>query len=131
MRSTRSWSSRIYLQWEAARTQAERALARAVEEDPLGEVAANRVLASIEARGPALDWTSAQQHLEKARKFAERRRRRRDVALNELCHAECLAAQSDASGALELARWASSALPLDHYADRAERLVATLERAGR
>jgi len=52
------------LQWEAARTQAEGALARAVEEDPLGEVAAHRVLASIAARGPALDWAGAQQHLE-------------------------------------------------------------------
>jgi class 3 adenylate cyclase/tetratricopeptide (TPR) repeat protein len=74
-------------QLELAQSYAQRALKRALQDDPQGEIAANRVLSQL-SRRRGDPWQVSEQHLSRALEACRTRGARRDLALTSLCGAE-------------------------------------------
>jgi transcriptional regulator with XRE-family HTH domain/tetratricopeptide (TPR) repeat protein len=111
-------------QFEAGRSAAERALARADVGDRLGEVAAHRALGYADACSLPAHPEREQRSFERARGLAERRSSRRDLALIDLRMAQSLARKGDSERAAQLLDQAArefTAMQMTWHARLAER----------
>ena len=87
---------------ERARVAAERALGRAAESDPFGEVIAYRVFAELRAAESGRLDEQVATWLQWADAAARSRGTQRELALNKLCHARILARTGQPEAAAEL-----------------------------
>jgi tetratricopeptide (TPR) repeat protein len=115
--------------FDEAAHYAERALDRALEQDPLGEGTALRTLARLALRPGGGGSESAMRHLERAFSIAEERGSARERVLTEATRAEILADIGDQASARDLLGEALprlAAMRLDGYAKRARALAQRL-----